>query len=54
MISTELPGVPCVMMQKELVFIEPVRIGDTITAEVEVIDVNHRTKLDYRKSPLHE
>ena len=28
------------MMQKELVFIQPVRMGDTITAEVEVIDVN--------------
>ncbi|MFC9598223.1 MaoC/PaaZ C-terminal domain-containing protein [Peribacillus butanolivorans] len=39
-ISKELPGGPCVIIQKELVFIHPVQIDNTITAEVEIIDVN--------------
>ncbi|MBZ5749930.1 MaoC/PaaZ C-terminal domain-containing protein [Metabacillus rhizolycopersici] len=32
---------PCVLKEKELLFIEPVQIGHTITAEIEIIDVNH-------------
>ncbi|HBI04567.1 MAG TPA: hypothetical protein DDY49_11125 [Paenibacillaceae bacterium] len=39
-ISKELPGVPCVIMQKELVFLHPVHIGNRITAEIEIIDLN--------------
>lgn len=39
-ISNELPGCPCVMMQKELLFIHPVHIGNTITAEIEIININ--------------
>ncbi|MFD4819040.1 hotdog family protein [Peribacillus butanolivorans] len=39
-ISKELPGGPCVIIQKELVFIHPVQIDSTITAEIEIIDVN--------------
>ncbi|MFB7640077.1 hypothetical protein [Peribacillus butanolivorans] len=39
-ISKELPGGPCVIIQKELVFIHPVQIDNTITAEIEIIDVN--------------
>lgn len=43
-ISKELPGIPCMMMQKELLFIYPVQIGNTITAEVEIIDINPERK----------
>lgn len=39
-ISKELPGVPCVIMQKELIFLHPVQIGNLITAEIEIIDLN--------------
>jgi len=39
-ISKELPGAPCVIMQKEMVFIQPVHVGNTVTTEVEIIDVN--------------
>ncbi|MFF5398462.1 MaoC/PaaZ C-terminal domain-containing protein [Peribacillus butanolivorans] len=39
-ISKELPGGPCVIIQKELVFIHPVQIDNTITAEIEIIDMN--------------
>ena len=39
-ISKELPGGPCVIIQKELVFIQPVQIDSTVTAELEIIDVD--------------
>ena len=39
-ISTQLPGGPCVMLQKELVFLYPVHVGDKITVELEIIDIN--------------
>lgn len=41
-IYKELPGTPCVIMQKELLFIHPVYIGNTVTVEVEIIEVNHK------------
>ncbi|QKY69639.1 hypothetical protein [Lentibacillus sp. CBA3610] len=39
-ISTELPGIPCVLLQKDLVFYSPVYVGDEITAELVIIDKN--------------
>lgn len=39
-ISKELPEGPCVIIQKELVFIQPVQMDSTITAEIEIIDVD--------------
>lgn len=39
-INSELPGTLTVMLKKELVFLHPVHIGDTITVEIETIDVN--------------
>lgn len=39
--SQLLCDTPSVLIQKELVFMEPVTIGDTITAEVEIIEINH-------------
>lgn len=39
-ISEKLPGSACVLLQKELIFYHPVHVGDLITAELEVIDIN--------------
>ncbi|CAK6473484.1 MaoC/PaaZ C-terminal domain-containing protein [Peribacillus castrilensis] len=39
-ISEKLPGSACILLQKELVFYHPVHIGDIISAELEVIDIN--------------
>ncbi|PLT35390.1 MaoC/PaaZ C-terminal domain-containing protein [Bacillus sp. V5-8f] len=39
-ISEKLPGSACILVQKELVFYHPVHVGDEITAELEVIDIN--------------
>ena len=39
-IGTLLPGPGTIYMRQELNFIAPVRIGDTITAKVEIIDIN--------------
>lgn len=41
-ISDKLPGGPCILLQKELIFTHPVHIGDVITAELEVIDTNEK------------
>lgn len=40
-ISEKLPGGPCILLQKELIFPRPVHVGDEITAELEIIDINH-------------
>ncbi|WP_284035897.1 hypothetical protein [Neobacillus sp. 114] len=39
-ISQKLPGDACILLQKELVFYYPVHVGDEITAELEIIDIN--------------
>ncbi|WP_085992231.1 MaoC/PaaZ C-terminal domain-containing protein [Oceanobacillus senegalensis] len=39
-ISTKLPGIPSVLLQKDLVFNSPVYVGDMITAELVIIDIN--------------
>jgi 3-hydroxybutyryl-CoA dehydratase len=39
-ISSKLPGSPCILLQKELVFYRPLHIGDEVIAELEVIDIN--------------
>ncbi|MFC2949697.1 hypothetical protein [Virgibacillus sediminis] len=39
-ISEKLPGVPCILVQKDLVFYSPVHVGEEITAELVVIDIN--------------
>ena len=39
-ISEKLPGSACVLLQKELIFYHPVHVGDMVTAELEVIDIN--------------
>ncbi len=50
-IGEQLPGHGSVYMGQTLKFLGPVRPGDTVTAEVEVIDINYakrRVKLDCR------
>lgn len=39
-ISQKLPGCACILLQKELVFYHPVHVGDEVTAELEIIDIN--------------
>ena len=39
-ISEKLPGAACLLLQKELIFYLPVYVGDIITAELEIIDIN--------------
>jgi 3-hydroxybutyryl-CoA dehydratase len=39
-LGTRLPGPGTIYMKQELIFLAPVRIGDTITAKAEIIDIN--------------
>ncbi|MBN6887351.1 3-hydroxybutyryl-CoA dehydratase [Cytobacillus horneckiae] len=39
-VSEKLPGCPCVLLQKEMIFYHPVYTNDRITAVLEVIDIN--------------
>lgn len=38
-LAMKLPGVGCIYMSQSLRFTKPVKIGDTVTARVEVIEV---------------
>lgn len=38
-IGTKLPGTGCIYIKQDLNFLAPVRIGDTITARVEVVEI---------------
>ncbi len=39
-LGNKLPGAGCIYLKQELIFLAPVRIGDTITAEVEVLEIS--------------
>lgn len=41
-VSKKLPGTACVLLQKEIVYSHPIYIGDTICAELQIIDMNHQ------------
>ena len=43
-ISDKLPGGACILLQKELIFSYPVHVGDVITAELEIININNERK----------
>lgn len=48
-LGTRLPGPGCIYISQELKFTAPVRFGDTVTATVEVIEINkekNRVTLD--------
>ncbi|MFY0682272.1 MAG: MaoC family dehydratase [Thalassovita sp.] len=50
-IGEQLPGHGTIYLGQSLKFLAPVRPGDTVTAEVEVVDIEHskrRVKLDCR------
>jgi 3-hydroxybutyryl-CoA dehydratase len=38
-IGTKLPGTGSIYIKQDLIFLAPVRIGDTITARVEVVEI---------------
>lgn len=40
-ITNKLPGCACVLVQKEMVYYHPVHVGDAITAELLIMDINH-------------
>lgn len=47
-LGNKLPGPGCIYLKQDLRFLAPVRIGDTITAEVEVlemIEINRKLRL---------
>lgn len=39
-ITDKLPGCACVLLQKEMIYYHPVHVGDHITAELSIIDIN--------------
>ena len=43
-IGTKLPGEGTIYLSQNLKFIAPVKIGDTITAKVEIIELNQEKK----------
>ncbi len=48
-LGTQLPGPGAIYLKQELKFVAPVKIGDTITAKVEVIEIDlekNRVKLN--------
>ena len=44
-LGTKLPGPGCIYLSQNLGFIHPVRIGDILTAEVEMTDWNPTTRI---------
>lgn len=44
-LGTKLPGPGCIYLSQSLKFLRPVRIDDTLTAEVEVTDWNSAKKI---------
>ena len=50
-LGTKLPGPGTIYLQQSLRFLAPVRLGDTVVAEIEVLEkdeVRHRLKLSTR------
>lgn len=43
-LGNKLPGPGCIYLKQNLVFMAPVRIGDTITAEAEILEVINAKK----------
>ena len=43
-IGTRLPGEGTIYLSQNLKFIAPVKIGDTITAKVEIVELNQEKK----------
>jgi len=46
-LGTKLPGPGCIYLSQSLRFLRPVRIDDTLTAEVEVTDWNSTKRIIY-------
>ncbi|NMD68856.1 enoyl-CoA hydratase [Bacillus sp. DNRA2] len=39
-VTDKLPACACILLQKELIYYHPVHVGDVITAELSIIDIN--------------
>ncbi|MBN1333270.1 MAG: MaoC family dehydratase [Synergistales bacterium] len=44
-VGMQLPGPGSILVRQELKFLSPVRIGDTVTAEVEVLEIHLRRNM---------
>jgi 3-hydroxybutyryl-CoA dehydratase len=44
-IGNKLPGPGAIYLKQELAFLAPVRIGDTITAKVEVLEIMEKNRI---------
>jgi 3-hydroxybutyryl-CoA dehydratase len=44
-LANQLPGPGTIYLKQELKFLAPVRIGDTITAKVEVVEIMEKNRL---------
>ena len=53
-IGTKLPGTGCLYLSQRLDFMGPVRIGDEITARVEVVEVISEKRLRLRTQCLNQ
>jgi len=53
-IGMKLPGPGAIYVRQELKFLAPARIGDTITARVEVIQMQSEKKQDHPQDHLHQ
>jgi len=40
LIGTQLPGPGCIYMEQSLKFTSPVKVGDTVTVSVEIVDIS--------------
>ncbi|RNB87644.1 enoyl-CoA hydratase [Brevibacillus fluminis] len=43
-ITKKLPGTPAAVLQKELIFHHPVFVGDSVTAELQIIDIDYKRR----------
>lgn len=43
-LATKLPGPGGIYLSQEVKFMRPVKVGDTVTVQLEVIDINERRK----------
>lgn len=53
-LGAQLPGINTIYLKQELEFTAPVKIGDTVTAEVEVLSKRDDKKLITLKTTVNE
>jgi len=53
-IANKLPGPGTIYMKQDLTFLAPVRIGDTITARVEVAEIMEKNRVTLKTSCVNQ